>query len=131
MNILRTFSTRSVFMLGSLGALTVAANAQSAVATAKVPFEFIASGAVLPQGEYTVDVPDLSGVIVLRGSSGNSVALLATVSGTTRSVASAKLIFQRLDGMPYLSAVEWPNQSAIVLSPYKRITKGAVATALR
>jgi hypothetical protein len=128
MNI-RTFSLRSVLLLGSLGALTMAAHAQSA--TAKVPFEFTASGALLPAGDYTVDTSEFSGVIMLHGSTGNSVTLLTTFSGATGPGASAKLIFDRRDGMLYLSAVEWSGKSAHVMSPFKRVTNGAVATALR
>jgi hypothetical protein len=130
MNILKTLSLRNVFLLGSLCALTMAASAQSAVATAMVPFEFAAGGAVLPQGEYTVDVPDLSGVIVLHRTAGNSVALLTTFSGATTPATSAKLVFQRRDGMLYLSAVEWPNRSVHVMSPFHRVGKVAVTAAL-
>jgi hypothetical protein len=122
---------RSVLLLGSLGVASMAANAQSGVTTAKVPFEFTAGGAVFPQGEYMVEVTDLSGVIVLRGATGNSVALITTFSGATGPATSAKLIFDRRDGMLYLSSVEWPNQSARVVSPFKHATKGVVATALR
>ena len=58
------------------------AGCQRAVPMAKatVPFEFAAGGAMMPAGEYTIDVPDLSGVIVLHGAAGNSVALLTTFS---------------------------------------------------
>ena len=70
----------AAFALVMLGAFTLAANAQSAVARATVPFEFAAGGAMLPPGEYTVDVSDLSGVIVIHGPAGSSVALLTTFS---------------------------------------------------
>jgi hypothetical protein len=128
---LKTRSLRAALLLGSLCALTLAANAESPVAKATVPFEFSAGGAMLPAGEYTVDVPDLSGVILLHGSAGNSVALLTTFSGAIPGTTTAKLIFERRDGMAYLSGVEWPDQSARVMSPFKHITKGAVATAVR
>jgi hypothetical protein len=128
---LKTLSLRAALLMGSLGAMTLAANAQSPVAKASVPFEFAAGGAMLPAGEYTVDVPDLSGVLVLHGSAGNSVALLSTFSGTVPNTTTAKLIFERRDGMVYLSSVEWPGQTAQVMSVFKRVTKGAVAAALR
>ena len=67
---------------------------------------------MMPAGEYTVNVPDLSGVLLLHGSAGNSVALFSTFSGEIPNTTSAKLIFERRDGMVYLSAVEWPDQSA-------------------
>jgi hypothetical protein len=130
MNTLKTFSLRSVFLLGSLAALTTAAHAQSAITKAIVPFEFAAGGAMLPAGEYTIEVPDFSGLIVLRGSTGNSVALLTTFSGGTTMSTSTKLIFERRDGMAYLAAVEWPNERAGVMSPFMHVTKGALAAAL-
>jgi hypothetical protein len=128
---LSTLSLRAGVLLAGLCALTLAANAQSAIARATVPFEFAAAGAMMPAGEYVFDVPDLSGVILLHGSAGNSVALLTTFSGVTSSSTSAKLIFERRDGMAYLSAMEWPDQSAKVMATFKHITQGAVAAALR
>jgi len=128
---LPTHILRGALLLGGLCALTLAANAQSTIARASVPFEFAAGGAMLPAGEYTVDVPDMSGLIVLRGSDGNSVALLTTFSDTVPHTTAARLIFQRRDGMAYLSAVAWPDKSASVMSAFKHITKGTVAAALR
>jgi hypothetical protein len=122
---------KTAFLTGALGVFTLAANAQSPVARATVPFDFAAGGAMLPAGDYTVDVPDFSGLIVLRGPAGNSVALLTTFSDSIPHTTAAKLIFERRDGMAYLSAVEWPDQKATVVSVFKRITKGAVAAALR
>lgn len=127
----KILSLRAALLLGSLGAFTLAANAQSAITKANVPFEFAASGAMMPAGEYSVEVADLSGVLLLHGSAGNSVALLTTISGVVPPTTSAKLIFERRDGMAYLAAVEWPGQSARVVSTFKPITKGAVAAALR
>jgi hypothetical protein len=131
----KTFSIQGVLFLGSLGALALSANAQSGVAKAMVPFEFAAGGAMLPAGEYSVEIPDLTGVIVLHGlsrsgSAETSVALLTTLTGSIEPATSAKLIFERRDGMAYLSEVEWPGQSAHVVSVFKRATKGAVAAAL-
>jgi len=127
----KTLSLRAALLVGSLGAMTLAANAQSPIAKASVPFEFAAGGAMMPPGEYTVDVPNFSGVIVLHGTAGNSVALLSTFSGTAPDITNAKLIFERRDGMVYLSAVEWPGESAQVMAAFKHVTKGAVAAALR
>ena len=52
---------KTACLLGILGAFSLAADAQSAVAKASVPFEFAAAGAMLPPGEYTVEAPDLYG----------------------------------------------------------------------
>lgn len=128
---LKTLSLRAALLLGSLGALTMAANAQSVIAKANVPFEFAASGAMMPTGFYSLEMSDLSGVVLLRGPSGNTVELLTTFTAMPPATSSAKLIFERRNGMPYLSAIEWPGESARVMSPFKRITKGAVAAALR
>jgi hypothetical protein len=86
---------------------------------------------MMPAGEYTVDVPDFSGLIVLRGSNGNSAALLTTLSGTIPEITTAKLNFERRDGMVYLSSVAWPDQTAQVMSKFKHVTKGTVAAKLR
>ena len=122
---------KTAFLTGALGVFTLAANAQSPVARATVPFDFAAGGAMLSAGDYTVDVPDFSGVIILHGPSGNSVALMTTFSDSIPHTNAAKLIFERRDGMAYLSSVQWPDQNAKVVSVFKRITKGAVAAALR
>jgi hypothetical protein len=121
---------KTAFSTAALSVFVLAASAQSPIARVTVPFEFAAGGAMMPAGEYTIDVPDLSGVLLLRGS-GNAVALLTTFSGTIPKTTTAKLIFERRDGMAYLSTVEWPEQSAHVMSTFKRITKGAIAAALR
>jgi hypothetical protein len=128
---LKTLSLRGALLLGSLGALALGANAQSVIARASVPFEFAAGGAMLPAGQYTVDVSNISGVILLHGSAGNSVALLSAFTGAVPDKTAAKLIFERRDGMAYLSAVEWPGQTMQVMSVFKHVSKGAVAAALR
>jgi hypothetical protein len=128
---LNTRVLRGALLLGGLCALTVAANAQSAVVRASVPFEFSAGGAMQPPGEYTVDVADMSGVIVLHGSAGNSVALLTTFSDAVSHTTAAKLIFERRDGTAYLSAVAWQDNNASVMSALKHVAKGAVAATLR
>jgi len=116
-------------LLGALGVFTLAANAQSAVANASVPFEFAAGGAMMPPGEYTIDVP-VSGVIVLHGDAGNSVALLTVSSEMPAPSATAKLLFERRDGMAFLAGVEWPNQSVRLASPFMHIAKGAATAVL-
>jgi hypothetical protein len=127
---LKTHSLRAALLLGGLCALTAGIDAQSAIAKASVPFEFAAGGAMMPAGEYSVDVPDLSGVILLHGSAGNSIALLSTFSGPIPKTTTAKLVFERRDGMAYLSEVQWPDQNARLISPFKRITKGRTTAAL-
>ena len=59
------------------------------------------------------------------------MALLTTVRDTLRDFRDAKLIFERRDGMAFLSAVEWPGESVQVMSPFMHVAKGAVAAALR
>jgi hypothetical protein len=127
---LKTLSVRAALLLGGLSALSLAADAQSAMAKATVPFEFAAGGSMMPAGEYTIDAPDLSGVLLLHGASGNSVALLTTLSGAVSTTSNARLIFERRDGMAYLSSVEWPGETVQVMSVFKHVTKGAVAAAI-
>lgn len=130
MNILRTFSPRHVLLLGGLCAMTFAAQAQSAIAKAKIPFDFAAGSAMMPAGEYTIEVPDLSGIMLLHGKSGNSVILFATSSSAPVETTSPKLVFERRDGMAHLAGVEWPGGSTHVVPVFERITKGTVAAAL-
>jgi hypothetical protein len=128
------FSARFVKMacfLGALSVFAVAGSAQTMIATAKVPFEFAAAGAMMPAGNYTVDVPDLSGVLVLRGSTGSSVALLTLASQVAAPSGTVKLVFDRRDGMAYLSAVAWPNHSMLIVSRSLHVTKAPVTAALR
>jgi hypothetical protein len=117
-------------LLGALGVLACAADAQSPVAKATVPFEFAAGGAMLPAGEYAVDVP-ISGVLVLHGSTGNSVTLLTIGSGLTTYSSTAQIVFERRGGMAYLAGVDWPNQSVRLASPFVPVVKGAASASLR
>jgi hypothetical protein len=117
------------FLMSALAVFSLAADAQPAVATATVPFEFAAGGAVLPPGAYTVDVP-ISGVIMLHGSAGNSVALLTISTGLATPSNTSKLLFERRDGMAFLLGVEWPNQSVRLMSPFMRVVKGAASASL-
>jgi hypothetical protein len=119
------------FLVSALGVLALAADAQSPVAKASVPFDFAAGGAMMPAGEYTVDAPDFSGVIVLHGSTGNSVALLTFSSEAAPLSSTAKLLFERRGGMAFLSGVEWPSQGVRLASPFMRVAKGAASASLR
>jgi hypothetical protein len=99
-------------LAGALSVFALAANAQSPVAKANVPFEFAAGGAMMPPGEY-------------------SVALLTISSGLATPSSTAKLLFERRDGMAFFSGVELPNQSVRVTSPFMRVVKGATTASLR
>lgn len=122
-------SLRVSILAGTLAALTLTAHAQAPMARVSVPFEFAAGGAMMPPGEYTVSMADLSGVLLLKGSTGTSVVLFTTFSSGTSRTGMTQLVFDRRDGMPYLSAVESPDQSAHVISPFKAVTKGATLAA--
>ncbi len=50
---------------------------------------------------------------------------------TVRPSSSAKLIFERRDGMAYLAGVEWPNQSVRLAAPFTHVAKLAATAALR
>jgi len=130
MNILRTFSCRGVLVLAGLCAMTFAAQAQSLIAKAKVPFEFAAGSTMMPAGEYTIEVPNVSGVILLHGDSGSSVALFTTSSSAPALSSSVNLIFERRDGMAHLAGIERPGESARVIQVYQHITKGVTTAAL-
>ncbi len=117
-------------LLGALGVFALMAEAQSPVAKATVPFDFAAGGAMLPAGDYAVDIP-ISGVLVLHGSAGNSVTLLTIGSGIATSSSAAQMLFERRDGVAFLAGVDWPNQSVRLASPFVPVVKGAASAALR
>ena len=117
-------------LLGALGVFSLAANAQTAIARASVPFEFAAGGAMMPPGDYTVDMPDFSGVLLLHGPAGNSMALLTMATDAPAPSGKCKLLFERHDGMPFLAGVEWPNQSVRLTAPFMHVTKGAATAVL-
>jgi hypothetical protein len=118
------------FLVSALGVFALAADAQSPIARANVPFEFAAGGAMMPPGEYTVEVP-VSGVIVLHGSSSNSVTLLTVSSGLATPSGTAKLLFERRDGMAFFAGVDSPNQSVRLVPPFMNVPKGAATATLR
>jgi hypothetical protein len=119
------------FLASALGVFAGAAYAQSPVVTrASVPFEFAAGGEMMPPGEYTVDIP-VSGVLVLHGSSNNSVVLLTVSSGLATSSDNAKLLFERRAGVAFFAGVDVPNQSIRLVSPFMNVPKGAASASLR
>jgi len=118
------------FLVSALGVFAGAACAQSPVAKASVPFEFAAGGEMMPAGEYTVDVP-ISGVIVLHGSASNPVVLLTISTGLATPSGTAKLLFERRDGMAFFAGVDWPNQSVRLVPPFMNVPKGAASASLR
>lgn len=126
---LNTLALRSGLMMASLGAITMAAHAQAPITKATVPFEFAAGGRMMPAGDYTIEVPDISGVMLLRSSQANA-ALITTFSGATPTGTSVKLMFERRDGMAYLSGVQWPDQTALIFSAFKPVAKNAATAAL-
>ena len=128
---LKTHVLYTALLLGSLGAIPVGANAQSVTARATVPFEFAAGGASMPAGEYSVDVSNLSGVIILHGTSGHSVELFSSFAEAPASNGTAKLLFEKRDGMAYLAGVQFPDQSVRVSAPFQRVMKGAAIASLR
>ena len=109
--------------------MTFAAQAQSVIARAKVPFEFAAGRTMLPAGEYTIESP-LSGVVLLHSDSGSSVMLFTTDSSAPVTTAAPRLVFERSDGMAHLTGIEWPGASTRVIPVFQRITKGATTAAL-
>jgi hypothetical protein len=117
-------------LASALGVFALAANAQSPIARANVPFEFAAGGAMMPPGEYTVHVP-VSGVIVLRGSSNNSVTLLTVASGLVAPSGAAKLVFERRDGMAFFAGVDSPSETVRLVPPFMNVPKAATTAALR
>jgi hypothetical protein len=100
-----------IWLLGGLLALAIAGHAQSPSATVHVPFRFVAGGKMLPAGEYTISDANISRVLLIRGSAGNSLAVMTTAIGAGTKTGKAKLSFERRGSELYLSSIEMPDQS--------------------
>ena len=117
-----------MMLLGGLLAFTVAANAQSEVVTAHVPFAFEAGGKLLPAGDYRVDRAEGSNLLLIHGSSGNAAAFLTMATESAAAAETASLLFEREGATLVLSAVRLPGQQSRVLHAQHASIKGGVAT---
>jgi hypothetical protein len=79
---------------------------QSTPLRADIPFTFVAGGATLPAGAYTVDT-GTSGMIILKSAEQKTGAVLYTIPVQSIDIQSAsKLIFHRY-GSTYLLSQVW------------------------
>ncbi|HUA18266.1 MAG TPA: hypothetical protein VMB25_05940 [Bryobacteraceae bacterium] len=106
-----------VCLLASLGAFTATVNAESSLARVHIPFEFAAGGKMLPPGDYTLESPDMSSVLVIRGTS-QSAALLGVSGARATQTTKAQLIFERKNGELFLSGVEVPGRTFQLTAPF-------------
>jgi hypothetical protein len=100
----------AVLTLTCLAGVGVTAHAQDTEGVrVKVPFEFVAGGATLPAGTYTVGrlSIDASSGIAIR-SFGNSVLVLPQVVDGTPA-EHPKLSFEQVGGKYFLSEVDTPG----------------------
>ena len=109
-------SLKLIWLLGGLLALAIAGHAQSPSAIVHVPFRFVAGGKMLPAGEYTISDANISRVLLIRGSAGNSLAVMTTPMGAGKT-GKAKLSFERRGSELYLSSIELPDQSVSLSLP--------------
>jgi hypothetical protein len=71
-----------------------------------IPFSFVAGGAALPAGAYTVDT-STSGVIVVKSAEQKAAAIISTIPVQSVGIQSAsKLVFRRY-GSTYLLSQIW------------------------
>jgi hypothetical protein len=79
---------------------------QSSPLRADIPFSFVAGGATLPAGAYTVDT-STGGIIVVKSVKQKASAVIFTMSVQSPDIQSAsKLIFHRF-GSTYLLSQVW------------------------
>jgi hypothetical protein len=100
----------AVLTLMCLAGIGVTAHAQDTEGVrVKVPFEFVAGGATLPAGTYTVGrlSVDASSGIAIR-SFGNGVLVLPQVVDGTPA-EHPKLSFEQIGGKYFLSEVDTPG----------------------
>src|SRR6204780_2819066 len=90
----------------------------------KVPFEFVAGGATLPAGTYTVGrlSVDASSGIAIR-SFGNSVLVLPQVVDGTPA-EHPKLSFEQVGGKYFLSEVDTPGGTYSFGFPRAKVAAG-------
>ena len=98
-----------IALLGLLGSMAVAANAQSngrrLVAT--IPFQFNVGDKTLPAGEYTVAQTNPSSdraVLQLRSKDGRSSAMIQMNNAIGKASERARLVFNRYGNQHYFAA---------------------------
>ncbi len=100
----------AVLTLTCLLGVGVTANAQDTEGVSvKVPFEFVAGGATLPAGTYTVGriSADASSGIAIRNYGHGAFALPMVVDGTPAKVL--KLSFESVGGTHFLTEADTPG----------------------
>lgn len=106
----------SVFLLAASGA------ARASIIEAKVPFDFVAGGRVMPSGTYRIEADNMdSSVLLIRGEKGNHAAvfiLTTPVEGPHPGGASPTLSFSKHETQYFLDDVwESGNEGHEVARP--------------
>ncbi len=121
---------KTTLLFGGLVALAASLSAESALLSVNIPFEFVAGGSVMPAGAYTIDQPNMHGVLLLRGSQPNSTALVLAVNSGASNADHAGVTFSRRGSANVLSTVSIPGGPSYSLVNPEHRTAAAIAVTL-
>jgi hypothetical protein len=105
---IKLFGVVAVAGILSLGAL---AYAQDETALVKVPFPFVASGTVLPAGNYRVvlDGGDLNMTMLYNANGNGGIGILSGLSTHVSAKDRATFSFEKVDGYYFLARISVPG----------------------
>jgi hypothetical protein len=97
---------------------------------AKIPFEFVVSGKVLPDGAY-VATRGTSGLLTIRSlAGGNAVLALATYARSNTPRKEATMVFDRVGDRYFLTQIWEPGNDAGVQFPRSKMEKELIKRTL-
>jgi hypothetical protein len=106
---------RILFLFSAICALTICANAQGPIASAHIPFSFIAGGRTLPAGDYVFDSGQ-SGVLFIHGGANAAVMVLTTTQGSDSGTSEPRVVFDRRGGQQFLTGIRVPSNPSLAVS---------------
>lgn len=121
---------KTTLLFGGLVALATSLSAETPSISVNVPFSFVAGGNVLPAGTYTIEEPNMHGVLLLRGTQANSTAMVLAVNTGSSYANRADLKFNRRGGSVVLSTIEIPGGGTYMLVAPPQRSAAAVSVAL-
>ena len=97
---------------------------------AKIPFEFVVSGKVLPDGAY-VATRGTSGLLTIRSlDGGNAVLAQATYARSNTPRKEATMVFDRVGDRYFLTQIWEPGNNAGVQLPRSKMEKELIKRTL-
>ena len=108
---MKRIPTLPLLILAALSAIP-AAQAQSVVLKADVPFGFSVGDTAMPAGEYSISAP-YSGVLRIANDTKNIAATVASLHGYVDPGKGSKLVFQKYGNRYFLHRVLCPTTTSM------------------